>query len=105
MKGRYIVGYFQVKTQFNQFVFSAANNQNVKKGPQLTKSVQTSGCFSPAELLPESELVGGDTANKKEGILPKIVSSVKIRDTVQTIDLSDCKMWSLYFRKYVNIHV
>ncbi|KAF4794735.1 LCA5, lebercilin [Turdus rufiventris] len=24
------------------------------------------------ELLPESELVGGDTANKKEGILPKI---------------------------------
>ncbi|NXD34665.1 LCA5 protein, partial [Copsychus sechellarum] len=49
-----------------------ANNQNIKKGPQLTKGVQTSGCFSPAELLPESELVGGDTANKKEGILPKI---------------------------------
>ncbi|NXB92571.1 LCA5 protein, partial [Vidua chalybeata] len=49
-----------------------ANNQNIKKGPQLTKSVQTSGCFSPAELLPESELVCGDTTNKKEGILPKI---------------------------------
>ncbi|NWY71212.1 LCA5 protein, partial [Erithacus rubecula] len=49
-----------------------ANNQNIKKGPQLTKGVQTSGCFSPAELLPESELVSGDTANKKEGILPKI---------------------------------
>ncbi|XP_012428237.4 lebercilin [Taeniopygia guttata] len=49
-----------------------ANNQNIKKGPQLTKSVQTSGCFSPGELLPESELVCGDTANKKEGILPKI---------------------------------
>ncbi|XP_059698548.1 lebercilin [Haemorhous mexicanus] len=49
-----------------------ASNQNIKKGPQLTKSVQTSGCFSPAELLPESELVCGDTANKKEGILPKI---------------------------------
>ncbi|XP_041268369.1 lebercilin isoform X2 [Onychostruthus taczanowskii] len=48
------------------------SNQNIKKGPQLTKSVQTSGCFSPAELLPESELVCGDTANKKEGILPKI---------------------------------
>ncbi|XP_056342895.1 lebercilin [Oenanthe melanoleuca] len=49
-----------------------ANNQNIKKGPQLTKGVQTSRCFSPAELLPESELAGGDTANKKEGILPKI---------------------------------
>ncbi|XP_030913047.1 lebercilin isoform X2 [Geospiza fortis] len=49
-----------------------ANNQNIKKGLQLTKSVQTSGCFSPAELLPESELAYGDSANKKEGILPKI---------------------------------
>ncbi|NXO81073.1 LCA5 protein, partial [Sitta europaea] len=49
-----------------------ANNQNIKKGPQLTKGVQTSGCFSPAELLPESELACGETANKKEGILPKI---------------------------------
>ncbi|KAI1241123.1 hypothetical protein IHE44_0009585 [Lamprotornis superbus] len=49
-----------------------ANNQNIKKGPQLTKGVQTSRCFSPAELLPESEFASGDTANKKEGILPKI---------------------------------
>ncbi|NXS31776.1 LCA5 protein, partial [Pomatostomus ruficeps] len=49
-----------------------ANNQSIKKGPQLTKGVQTSGYFSPAELLPESELVCGDTVNKKEGILPKI---------------------------------
>ncbi|NWV53002.1 LCA5 protein, partial [Daphoenositta chrysoptera] len=49
-----------------------ANNQNIKKGPQLTKGVQTSGYFSPAELLPESELVTGDTVNKKEGFLPKI---------------------------------
>ncbi|XP_014725678.1 PREDICTED: lebercilin [Sturnus vulgaris] len=49
-----------------------ANNQNIKKGPQLTKGVQTSRCFSPAELLPESELASGDIANKKEGILPKI---------------------------------
>ncbi|NWS30543.1 LCA5 protein, partial [Polioptila caerulea] len=48
-----------------------ANNQNIKKGPQLTKGIQTSGYFSPAELLPETELVCGDTANKKEGILPK----------------------------------
>ncbi|NWS82780.1 LCA5 protein, partial [Toxostoma redivivum] len=48
-----------------------ANNQNIKKGPQLTKGVQTSRCFSPTELLPESEFAGGDTANKKEGILPK----------------------------------
>lgn len=67
-----------MKTQFNSFVFSAANNQNIKKGPQLTKGVQTSGYFSPAELLPESELVCGDTVNKKEGILPKIVSSIKM---------------------------
>ncbi|XP_074902584.1 lebercilin [Buteo buteo] len=49
-----------------------ANNQNIKKGAQLTKGVQTSGYFSPVEFLPESELVCGDTVNKKEGILPKI---------------------------------
>ncbi|NXD68472.1 LCA5 protein, partial [Eolophus roseicapillus] len=49
-----------------------ANNQNVKKGAQLTKGVQTSGYFSPVELLPESELVRGGTVSKKEGILPKI---------------------------------
>ncbi|XP_071404757.1 lebercilin isoform X2 [Pithys albifrons albifrons] len=49
-----------------------ANNQNTQKGPQLTKGVQTSGYFSPAELLPEPELVSGDAVNKKEGIIPKI---------------------------------
>ncbi|XP_074718020.1 lebercilin isoform X3 [Strix uralensis] len=49
-----------------------ANNQNIKKGSQLTKGVQTSGYFSPVELFPESELACGDTVNKKEGILPKI---------------------------------
>ncbi|NWX18666.1 LCA5 protein, partial [Aegotheles bennettii] len=48
-----------------------ANNQNIKKGAQLTKGVQTSGYFSPIEFLPQSELVCGDTVNKKEGILPK----------------------------------
>ncbi|NXK49359.1 LCA5 protein, partial [Chauna torquata] len=50
-----------------------ANNQNVKKGAQLTKAVQTSGYFSPIEFPPESELVCGDTVKKKEGILPKIM--------------------------------
>ncbi|XP_009702507.1 PREDICTED: lebercilin [Cariama cristata] len=49
-----------------------ANNQNIKKGAQFTKGVQTSGYFSPVEFLPESELVCGDTVNKKEGNLPKI---------------------------------
>lgn len=49
-----------------------ANNQNIKKGAQLTKGVQTSGYFSPVEFPPESELVCGDTINKKEGILPRI---------------------------------
>ncbi|XP_035177890.1 lebercilin [Oxyura jamaicensis] len=49
-----------------------ANNQNIKKGAQLTKGVQTSGYFSPIEFPPESELVCGDTINKKEGILPRI---------------------------------
>uniref|UniRef100_A0A8C5JK53 Lebercilin LCA5 n=1 Tax=Junco hyemalis TaxID=40217 RepID=A0A8C5JK53_JUNHY len=55
-----------------------ANNQNIKKGLQLTKSVQTSGCFSPAEL-PESELACADAANKKEGILPKIEKETQDR--------------------------
>lgn len=100
MRDRYIVRYFQVKTPFNQFVFSTANNQNIKKGLQLTKSVQTSECFSPAELLPESELACSDAANTKEGILPKIVSSIKnLRPS--PIHLSDCKMQSLCYRKCV----
>ncbi|NXG67669.1 LCA5 protein, partial [Hemiprocne comata] len=54
-----------------------ANNQNIKKGAQLTKGVQTSGSFSPTEFLPESELSCSDTVNKKEGMLPKIVSSIE----------------------------
>ncbi|XP_030346183.1 lebercilin isoform X2 [Strigops habroptila] len=43
-----------------------ANNQNIKKGVQLTKGVQTSGYFSPVELLPESELVRGGTEKETE---------------------------------------
>ncbi|NWS20085.1 LCA5 protein, partial [Pachyramphus minor] len=64
-----------------------ANNQNIKKGPQLTKGVQTSGYFSPAELLPESELVCGDTVNKKEGILPKIEKETRDKGWKEQIDL------------------
>ncbi|KAM4680642.1 lebercilin isoform 1-T4 [Amazona ochrocephala] len=43
-----------------------ANNQNIKKGAQLTKGIQTSGYFSPVELLPESELVCGGTEKETE---------------------------------------
>ncbi|NXB98375.1 LCA5 protein, partial [Orthonyx spaldingii] len=64
-----------------------ANNQNIKKGPQLTKGVQTSGYFSPAELLPESELVCGDTVNKKEGILPKIEKEAQDKGWKEQIEL------------------
>ncbi|NXC23995.1 LCA5 protein, partial [Campylorhamphus procurvoides] len=64
-----------------------ANNQNIKKGPQLTKGVQTSGSFSPAELLPESELVCGDTVNKKEGILPKIEKETQDKRWKEQTDL------------------
>ncbi|NWQ70434.1 LCA5 protein, partial [Neopipo cinnamomea] len=64
-----------------------ANNQNIKKGPQLTKGVQTSGYFSPAELLPESELVCGDTVNKKEGILPKIEKETRDKGWKEQTDL------------------
>ncbi|NXS11383.1 LCA5 protein, partial [Neodrepanis coruscans] len=50
-----------------------ANNQNIRKGPQLTKGVQTSGYFLPETELPsKSELSSDDTVNKKEVILPKI---------------------------------
>jgi len=59
-------------------VFSTVNNQNIKKGVQLTKGIQTSGYFSPVEFVPEPELVSGDRVNKKEGILPKMVSSIKL---------------------------
>ncbi|NXF73495.1 LCA5 protein, partial [Sclerurus mexicanus] len=64
-----------------------ANNQNIKKGPQLTKGVQTSGYFSPAELLPESELVCGDAVNKKEGILPKIEKETQDKRWKEQTDL------------------
>ncbi|NWU83826.1 LCA5 protein, partial [Onychorhynchus coronatus] len=64
-----------------------ANNQNIKKGPELTKGVQTSGYFSPAELLPESELVCGDTVNKKEGILPKIEKEIRGKGWKEQTDL------------------
>ncbi|NXI45588.1 LCA5 protein, partial [Galbula dea] len=49
-----------------------ANNQNTKKGAQLTKGVQTSGYFSPVECVPESQLGCGDRVKKKEEILPKL---------------------------------
>ncbi|NXH75699.1 LCA5 protein, partial [Hydrobates tethys] len=63
-----------------------ANNQNIKKGAQLTKGVQTSGYFSPAEFLPESELVCGDTVNKKEGILPKIEKETQDKEWQEQMD-------------------
>ncbi|NXF04915.1 LCA5 protein, partial [Smithornis capensis] len=63
------------------------NSQNIKKGPQLTKGVQTSGSFSPAELPPESELIGGDTVNKKEVILPKIEKETEDKGWKEQTDL------------------
>ncbi|NXF69751.1 LCA5 protein, partial [Ciccaba nigrolineata] len=64
-----------------------ANNQNIKKGSQLTKGVQTSGYFSPVELFPESELACGDTVNKKEGILPKIEKETQDKEQKEQADL------------------
>ncbi|XP_010289025.1 PREDICTED: lebercilin [Phaethon lepturus] len=64
-----------------------ANIQNIKKGAQLTKGVQTSGYFSPTEFLPESELVCGDTVNKKEGILPKIEKETQDKGWKEQADL------------------
>ncbi|KAM6280098.1 lebercilin [Porphyrio hochstetteri] len=64
-----------------------ANNQNIKKGAQLTKGVQTSRDFSPIEFPPESELVCGDTVNKKEGILPKIEKETQGRVQKEQADL------------------
>ncbi|NXO50545.1 LCA5 protein, partial [Aramus guarauna] len=64
-----------------------ANNQNIKKGAQLTKGVQTSGYFSPIEFLPESELVSGDTVNKKEGILPKIEKETQDKEQKEQADI------------------
>ncbi|KAM9018697.1 lebercilin isoform 3-T9 [Ara ararauna] len=65
-----------------------ANNQNIKKGAQLTKGVQTSGYFSPVELLPESELVCGGTVSKKEGILPKIEKETEDKGWKEKADLN-----------------
>ncbi|NXT23515.1 LCA5 protein, partial [Syrrhaptes paradoxus] len=64
-----------------------ANNQNIKKGAQLTKGVQTSGYFSPVEFRPESELVCGEPVNKKEGILPKIEKEIHDKEWKEQADL------------------
>ncbi|XP_005153211.1 lebercilin [Melopsittacus undulatus] len=65
-----------------------ANLQNIKKEAQLTKGVQTSGYFSPVELLPESELVRGGTVSKKEGILPKIEKETEDKGWKEKADLN-----------------
>uniref|UniRef100_A0A8C3KFU6 Lebercilin LCA5 n=1 Tax=Calidris pygmaea TaxID=425635 RepID=A0A8C3KFU6_9CHAR len=64
-----------------------ANNQNIKKGAQLTKAVQTSGYFSPVEFLPEAEHVSGDAIHKKEGILPKIEKETQDKERKEQADL------------------
>ncbi|NWH72438.1 LCA5 protein, partial [Piaya cayana] len=64
-----------------------ANNPNIKKGTQVTKGVQTSGYFSPIDFLPESELVCGETVNKKEGILPKIEKEIEDKGWEDQADL------------------
>ncbi|NXN48759.1 LCA5 protein, partial [Rynchops niger] len=64
-----------------------ANNQNIKKGAQLTKAIQTSGYFSPVEFLPEPELICGDTVNKKEGILPKIEKETQDKEWKEQAEL------------------
>ncbi|NWU93354.1 LCA5 protein, partial [Upupa epops] len=48
-----------------------ATNQAVRRGAQLTKSVQTSGCFSPVGFPPDPDPVCSDTVDKKEGLLPQ----------------------------------
>ncbi|XP_069707417.1 lebercilin [Phaenicophaeus curvirostris] len=64
-----------------------ANNPNIKKGTQVAKGVQTSGYFSPVDFLPESELVCGETVNKKEGILPKIEKETEDKGWEDRADL------------------
>ncbi|NXP49612.1 LCA5 protein, partial [Heliornis fulica] len=64
-----------------------ANNQNIKKGAQITKGVQTSGYFSPTDFVPESQLVCGDTVHKKEGILPKIEKETQDKEQKEQADL------------------
>nr|XP_009933947.1 PREDICTED: lebercilin [Opisthocomus hoazin] len=63
------------------------NNQNIKKGVQLTKGIQTSGYFSPVEFVPEPELVSGDRVNKKEGILPKMEKETQDKERKEQSDL------------------
>ncbi|NWS75988.1 LCA5 protein, partial [Crotophaga sulcirostris] len=64
-----------------------ANNQNIKKGTQLTKGIQTSGYFSPVGFLPESEPVCGDTVTNKEGILSKIEKETQDAEREEQADL------------------
>ncbi|XP_064364770.1 lebercilin [Dromaius novaehollandiae] len=64
-----------------------ANNQNIKKGAQLTKGVQTSGYFSPAEFSPESELVCDEAINKKEEILFRIEKETQDKEFKEQADL------------------
>ncbi|XP_009666586.2 lebercilin isoform X1 [Struthio camelus] len=64
-----------------------ANNQNIKKGAQLTKGVQTSGYFSPVEFPPESELVCDEAINKKEGVLLRIEKETQDKELKEQADL------------------
>ncbi|XP_062427042.1 lebercilin isoform X2 [Rhea pennata] len=64
-----------------------ANNQNIKKGAQLTKGVQTSGYFSPVEFRPESELICDEAVNKKEGILLRIEKETQDKELKEQVDL------------------
>uniref|UniRef100_A0A669QF85 Lebercilin LCA5 n=1 Tax=Phasianus colchicus TaxID=9054 RepID=A0A669QF85_PHACC len=64
-----------------------ANNQNIKKGAQLTKGVQTNGCFSSVELPSESELVCNDAVDKKERILSRIEKEPQNKEWKEQADL------------------
>ncbi|NXD08157.1 LCA5 protein, partial [Nothocercus nigrocapillus] len=64
-----------------------ANNQNTKKGVQLTKGVQTSGYFSPIEFPLESELVCDEAINKKERNLSRIEKDSQDRELKEQADL------------------
>ncbi|NXA35541.1 LCA5 protein, partial [Eudromia elegans] len=64
-----------------------ANNQNIKKGAQLTKGVQTSGYFSPVEFPLESELVCDEAINKKERNLPRTEKETQDKELKEQTDL------------------
>ncbi|XP_042749766.1 lebercilin [Lagopus leucura] len=64
-----------------------ASNQNIKKGAQLTKGVQTNGCFSSVELPPESEFVCDDAVDKKERILSRIEKEPQNKEWKEQADL------------------